>query len=257
MWCRPPGLQRRAKPASGLWPFSCAPKPAGQRPALQEHTARLSKVSEGASFPGFASGPRQTQPKRSVGALAFLCSQNRRPEARVTGTHQARLSKVSEGASFPGFASGPRPIQTQPKRSVGALAFLCSQNRQARGPRYRNASGPTVQSIGWSPCVPVLPKPAGQRPALQERIRPDCPKFRLEPLHCPPGFRTPAKPTLRRDRESARSDSRGDRLRRFKRVRAGRCDGHREHRDAVRSRGHRGIAVEHRTASCDGHRQTG
>ena len=59
---------------------------------------------------------------RPLGCGHFLRPKTGRPEARLTGTHPSPHPKFGS-ASFSAFPSAPRRIQTQPKRSVGALAF--------------------------------------------------------------------------------------------------------------------------------------
>ena len=139
---------------SGVWPFR-----RGCGVGLPAYKGGQSPPLEFGVFPALPKTAERTvpHPVRRASSLP-----NRAP---------ARLFESSEGASFSGFASGPPPIQPHPKRSVGAgcgvglrptkagrarlwslAIFLCSRNRQARGPPYRNASVPPSRKADLQPA---------------------------------------------------------------------------------------------------------
>ena len=115
---------------------------AGFQPAKSSASSTF-KSLEGASFSGFASGPRRMRHSRK-GRLEHLHCGNARnasvPPSSKAGFQPAKSSASStgqspEGASFSGFASGPRRMRHSPKgpledlRCYGARKMAKFQRR--------------------------------------------------------------------------------------------------------------------------------
>ena len=153
---------RRAQPATGVWRFSCAPKSAGQRPALQERTAcQVERLG------------------------IFLCSKSAGRRPALQERTACQVERLQKGASFSGLAFRLSPYIPSRKGRLEHL-HCCSQKRRPGGPRYRNAQPakssafrrgeflrPCIQAlaveypaeqVGWSTCIAVLPKAQARGP---------------------------------------------------------------------------------------------
>ena len=116
---------RRAPPASGVWPFSCAPKTVQEARVTGTHSPRSSNAgfqpfesSGGAILSGVAAGVRRI---------------------RHTCVHFPRGFSYRSGP-FRGVGLRPTKGGLRPPREFGH--FLCSQNRQAGRPALQERTAP-------------------------------------------------------------------------------------------------------------------